>query len=261
MTGWVQWVSRGTAVAVSLALLGGCALLEKAGLDLDLGMGRGDAVASANPPAETGDDATPYAQGRRHLVAGRLGLAVAAFRAAVARDPGSLEALNGLGAAYDRMGRYDLAARAYEKALALDPGAPRTLNNIGVSYLMQNRLDRAVAFLRGAQARARADSSILANRRVAEAALARAGGPPVRGAVRGGARRGGAAAGAPRGPFRPRIERTSRGVQSLITQPPARRERSALPANAGPDMTLGYLAAPMGGGAMARAKKSVEGGS
>src|SRR3546814_1730888 len=53
------------------------------------------------------------------------------FRKALRANPESIDALNGLGAAYDRIGRFDLSRNYYERALGLDPGSRITLNKIG----------------------------------------------------------------------------------------------------------------------------------
>ncbi|MHA1599468.1 MAG: tetratricopeptide repeat protein, partial [Alphaproteobacteria bacterium] len=53
-------------------------------------------------------------RGRDRFAAGHYGLAVEAFRDAIKADPNSVEALNGLAAAYDQIGRYDLAIYHYE---------------------------------------------------------------------------------------------------------------------------------------------------
>ncbi len=115
-------------------------------------------------------DLSFYDRGKFHYNTGQYGLAVKHFRSAVDRVPGSVEALNGLAASYDRLGRYDLATRYYGRALAANPQSTQTLNNIGYSYLLQKRFDLAVAYLRDAQSRDQKDPVILANRKVAEVA-------------------------------------------------------------------------------------------
>ena len=111
-----------------------------------------------------------YGRGKFHYDAGQFGLAVKHFRSAVDREPGSVKALNGLAASYDRLGRYDLATKYYGRALGADPESTQTLNNIGYSYLLQKRFDLAVAYLRDAHSRDRNDPVIQANRMVAEVA-------------------------------------------------------------------------------------------
>ncbi len=180
-------------------------------------------------------DLSAYERGKLHFNAGQFGLAVNHFQSAVRREPGSVEALNGLAASYDRLGRYDLSARYYERALVADPESIQTLNNIGYSYLMQERFDLAVAYLRDAHSRDRKDAVVLANRKVAEvsyqdADLKRsdeearakrlatpapsrsrpqvAAQPPVSAAPAASSRR-----------VKPWIERTAPRVQTLVTQP------------------------------------------
>jgi Flp pilus assembly protein TadD len=80
--------------------------------------------------AEAGDH---FQTGRALLAAGDTTAALAAFRTAVAANPQSIDALNGLGVAYDRLGRADLARSAYETALAFDPAAADVLYNLGYS--------------------------------------------------------------------------------------------------------------------------------
>ncbi len=195
----------------------------------------------------TGDgqyiDLSFYERGKFHYNAGQYGLAVKHFRSAADREPGSVEALNGLAASYDRLGRYDLATRYYGRALAANPESTQTLNNIGYSYLLQKRFDLAVAYLRDAHSRDQKDPVILANRKVAEVAyqeadlkrsaetaraepseglrarpaelvearpsvrITVAAAPPARPAP------------PPRGRVKPWIERTAPTIQTLVTQP------------------------------------------
>lgn len=199
---------RGSVVAevrwICLALLlglGGCA-------ELPWWMGGPDEDTDTTP-----DDS--YSLGKMHLAAGRAGLAVQNFRTAVDEAPSSLDALNGLAAAYDSLGRHDLAARSYARALALEPNSAETLNNIGYSYLRQGRFDLAVAFLRDASHRDEDTPVIMANRRVAESALAHVGGPAPRYPIS-------KTAVGPQAPSRspyPRLVRSGRAVQTLITRP------------------------------------------
>jgi len=121
--------------------------------------------------AQPSTQVTGLARGRAHLVAGRYGLAIASFRKVVKTNPNSVEALNGLAAAYDHIGRYDVAAVHYERALALNPNSAQTLNNIGFSQMLQGKFDLATVFLRDAQQRDHGDPAIAVNRAIAEAAL------------------------------------------------------------------------------------------
>ncbi len=74
-----------------------------------------------------------YDEGKEHLAAGRAGLAIVAFERAVRLDPTSVNALNGIGAAYDDLKRYDIALAYYKRALRLAPQSADTVNNIAVS--------------------------------------------------------------------------------------------------------------------------------
>src|SRR3546814_7707357 len=89
-----------------------------------------------------------YEQAKADFAAARYGLAVKRFRRAMADDPASVEAVNGLAAAYDQLGRYDLAERYYQRALAMDPTSVQTLNNLGYSLLLQGKPELALTFFR-----------------------------------------------------------------------------------------------------------------
>src|SRR3546814_7729888 len=79
----------------------------------------------------------------------------------MADDPASVEAVNGLAAAYDQLGRYDLAERYYQRALAMDPTSVQTLNNLGYSLLLQGKPELALTFFRDA-ARIAPDNTVIA---------------------------------------------------------------------------------------------------
>jgi len=162
---------------------------------------------------------TPYQAGKREFALGQYGLALKSFREAVNLDPTSVEALNGVAAAYDQLGRFDLSARYYGRALALAPDSTQTLNNIGYSYLMQERYDLAVAYLRDAYTRDAHDSVVVANRRTAEVALED---EDLRAAKKQGplAELPATEVAEPRQEAKkPWIERTAAKVQTLVTEP------------------------------------------
>jgi tetratricopeptide (TPR) repeat protein len=119
-----------------------------------------------------GIEDTPEQRGKRAFMAGNLGLAITHYQTALDRAPESIEALNGLGASYDRLGRFDVAQRYYDRALKLDRRAAQTLNNIGYSYLLQGKHEIAAAYFKQALDGARTDQVVQANLQLAESAAA-----------------------------------------------------------------------------------------
>ena len=115
--------------------------------------------------------ATNYERGKHHFAQGRYGLAVKHFHTALARDPGSIKAMNALAASFDRLGRFDVAERLYLRALDQEPSSVQSLNNLGYSYLLQRRYELAMTYLRAAQVRDPASAMIAQNFQKAEAAL------------------------------------------------------------------------------------------
>lgn len=114
------------------------------------------------------DDASyHYARGKAQLVAGNASLALDGFRKALRLNPNSIDALNGLGAAYDRMGRFDLSRNYYERALGLDPQSRMTLNNFGYSLALQGKRLEAQAMLARAEQGARDPVADIAARNLA----------------------------------------------------------------------------------------------
>jgi hypothetical protein len=71
--------------------------------------------------------------------------AIAAYRGALALEPGYADALNGLGVALDGLGRTRAAVAAYRRALKYDPRHAKAHNNIGTVHLVRNRLVPAIA--------------------------------------------------------------------------------------------------------------------
>src|SRR5581483_431729 len=76
--------------------------------------------------------------------------AIAAFRLAIALQPGLAEAHNNLGNALKDQGEFDEAIAAYQRAIALRPELPDPYNNLGTVYKEQGRVDDAVAWYRKA---------------------------------------------------------------------------------------------------------------
>ena len=126
--------------------------------------------------AETTPFAAAYRDAKTQLMAHRVGLAIVMFEKALGYDPLSIEALNGMGAAYDELHRPDLATAYYTKALDLEPGGADTLNNIAVSAALGGDLTRARDFFTRAAEREPGNSTIRANMQLA--ALTPAGPPP-----------------------------------------------------------------------------------
>ena len=114
---------------------------------------------------------TPHERGSLHFTAGRYGLAVKHFEIAVAQDPDSVEALNGLAASFDRLQRFELAERYYLRALNLEPNNVQTLNNLGFSYLIQGRYDLALTYLKEAVANDPMNEMVRDNLQYAEASF------------------------------------------------------------------------------------------
>lgn len=92
------------------------------------------------------------AQGRQLLQANNVTQALQAYRQALAQDPDSVEALNGLAVCFDRLGRWEDARLHYETALGIDPTSAMVLNNYGLSLYLQGDLRGAERFLRLAAA-------------------------------------------------------------------------------------------------------------
>ena len=192
------------------------ALVQARGAPIDIRI-----VTSA--PSDTTLDA--YAHGRDRLAAGDVAAALSAFRQALAADPQSIGALNGIAVCYDRMGQYDISHTYYALALALDPHSPTVLNNYGYSLYLQGDHAAALAPLRAAAASSDAEAASASRRTLALIAGATARGPaPYPGDD----------------PDGPRIVQTSDGEQRLITRPPA----SAMVAALGADAALTAAATP-----------------
>jgi Flp pilus assembly protein TadD len=92
------------------------------------------------------------AQGKALLKANNVTQALQAYRQALAQDPESIEALNGIAVCFDRLGRYEDARLHYEAALGIDPTSPMLLNNYGLSLFLQGDRAGAERFLRLAAA-------------------------------------------------------------------------------------------------------------
>lgn len=77
-----------------------------------------------------------YELGRYYHGQLRYGRAIEAYRRALAMDPGMVDAMNAMGAAYAESGNPALAREQFEAALKLQPESVYTYNNLGfVNYL------------------------------------------------------------------------------------------------------------------------------
>jgi Flp pilus assembly protein TadD len=58
------------------------------------------------------------------------------FLAVLQDDLGNVDAMNGIGVAYDLVGQHDLAREQYMRILQLHPGRVETLNNLALSHVL-----------------------------------------------------------------------------------------------------------------------------
>jgi tetratricopeptide (TPR) repeat protein len=85
------------------------------------------------------------ALGNHHSAAGRLDAAVAAYRDALAQQPGDLEALTNLGATLTRLGQGDAAIEAYRAAITAHPAAVEPQLNLAIALTRAGRTRDALA--------------------------------------------------------------------------------------------------------------------
>lgn len=104
-----------------------------------------------------------YQEAKDHLLAERYGLAVQVFRRALAENPTSVPAMNGLAIAYGQIGRDDLSLRWFERALAADPSSVETLNNVGYWALERGQFELARRYLLRADALSPGQPQVTAN--------------------------------------------------------------------------------------------------
>lgn len=98
-----------------------------------------------------GRDADTYYQlGRYHDGQDRLGVAIAAYRVAIAANPQHGTAWNALGTALAKSGKLAEAIDAFEKAAAIAPVASDVQNNLGYALMLAGRDKDAVVPLRKA---------------------------------------------------------------------------------------------------------------
>jgi tetratricopeptide (TPR) repeat protein len=88
-----------------------------------------------------------YEEGKRHLAADRMGLAIVMFDKALAINAHSVIALNACGSVYDRLHRYEIARAYYDRALRIEPNNPDTWNNMAVSMMLARDFEMAKRYL------------------------------------------------------------------------------------------------------------------
>jgi len=92
------------------------------------------ALLPAGAAAQTGADAEAlFARGVQLHQAGDVLGAIQAYQEALAKEPGRIDALSNLGAAYVHLGRYADAVEQYRKALAVDPDNTRVRFNLALA--------------------------------------------------------------------------------------------------------------------------------
>lgn len=99
--------------------------------------------------------------GRTRLALGQAALAERDFRCALQAAPNDLQALNGLGVAYNLQKRDGDAREQFEKALEIDPSYAPALNNLALSWLASGDSSKAIGLLN--QARGQRDISLQLN--------------------------------------------------------------------------------------------------
>lgn len=99
--------------------------------------------------------------GRARLALGQAALAERDFQCAIKAAPDDLQALNGLGVAYNLQKRDDDARQQFEKALEIDPGYSPALNNLALSWLSSGDNSQAIGLLN--QARGQGDIALQLN--------------------------------------------------------------------------------------------------
>lgn len=121
------------------------------------------AELGGNPSALPAEQAQALCNGlgRAHLSLGQAALAERDFRCAVQAVPNDLQALNGLGVAYNLQKRDDAARQQFEKALEIDPSYTPALNNLALSWLASGANTKAIGLLN--QARGQGEISLQLN--------------------------------------------------------------------------------------------------
>lgn len=112
-------------------------LMSCSGQPVDIRTVQGPLAPGAQPVS------VRVAEGYSQMSLGNVGLALESYRKALRDDPGSVDAMRGMAAAYDKMGRFDLSRRYYEMALAVQPKERDIYDQLAASLQMQGRADEA----------------------------------------------------------------------------------------------------------------------
>jgi tetratricopeptide (TPR) repeat protein len=104
-------------------------------------------MAEAQAPASESADEL-FARGIARHQAGDILGAVEAYREALEKEPGRIDARSNLGAAYVRLGRYGEAVKEYKEALASDPTQTKVRFNLALALYKSDLVDEAVRELK-----------------------------------------------------------------------------------------------------------------
>ncbi len=130
-------------MACCVPLLGSCAVQQTAQAPNWM-------VAPVNRVSNAAGPAAYYQLGRYYQGQHRYIQAAAAYRKALALDPDSVDALNGLGVVYALQGHYDQAAELLSRAVTAAPGSAQAQNNLGYVRYLQGDFRKAIVSLREA---------------------------------------------------------------------------------------------------------------
>ncbi len=128
-------------VSCSLALAGGCALLDRTS------QSQRAVVPVSNVTHSAAVTDPNYQIGRSHQGRIRYDAAIAAYRKSLEANPSNAEAHNALGVIYAIQGKHEQAVIELKAALALAPTAAHIHNNLGYAYLLEGRNADALAAL------------------------------------------------------------------------------------------------------------------
>ncbi len=107
------------------------------------------ALQSPRAAAQTGPDAEElFAKGVQLHQAGDILGAIEAYREALEKEPGRLDARSNLGAAYVRLGRYEDAVEQYKKALGIFPDNPMVRFNLALALYKAAEVPEAMEELK-----------------------------------------------------------------------------------------------------------------